>query len=247
MTRLALGLLVCIAPSLFWLGWFYVRSQYGRSSAGPLLTVFLAGMVAGPVALGAFNLLGKLPFYRGLGNIFEAPPDVQFAWCLFAIGPVEELAKFLVVWIVMYGRREFSTPVDGLAFAAAAALGFATVENWYYLLETDTVLWTRAVTLPFNHVLFSSFWGVGLSFGKFGRAGRRSQMVVIGLVLSIAYHGVYDYILVAENVPDLLALPLVLVLWLWVSAVHHRIRGRRFIDTMRLGRVSRDDTGDTDK
>lgn len=241
MTQLGLGLLICVAPSLFWLAWFYIRSQYGRSSAAPLLTMFLGGMVAGPASLFAFHLLGEIPFYRGLGNIYAAAPDVQFAWCMFAIGPIEELAKFLVVWALIFGRAEFSSPVDGLAYAAAAALGFATVENWYYLLETDSVLWTRAVTLPFNHVLFSSFWGVGLSYGKFGRVGRRSQMVVIGLVLSIAYHGVYDYILVAENVPDLLALPLVFVLWLWVSSVHQRMRGTSVLDGMRIGRPRDDD------
>lgn len=241
MTDLWTGLLLCMGPSLFFLAWFYIRSQYGRAGAAPLVMVFLGGLIAGPVSLGTFNLLSMIPFYRDLTNIYNAAPDVQFAWCMFAIGPVEELTKLIVVWLLVYRRAEFAKPLDGLAYAAAAALGFASVENWYYLVENDSILWARAVTLPFNHVLFSSFWGVGLSFGKFGATKRRTQMVILGLLLSSVFHGIYDYILVAENVPDLMVLPLVLVLWLWVSAVHGRMLGRSRLGSMRLGRHADED------
>ncbi|GMV39295.1 MAG: hypothetical protein AMXMBFR64_10110 [Myxococcales bacterium] len=244
MTDLGVGLLLCMGPSLFFLAWFYFRSQYGRASAAPLVMVFLGGLIAGPVSLLTFHLLTLIPFYRDLTGIYQAPPDVQFAWCLFAIGPVEELTKFVVVWALVFRRSWFAVPLDGLVYSAAAGLGFASVENWYYLMENDTILWARAVTLPFNHVLFSSFWGVGLSFGKFGSPARRTQMVIIGLLLASVFHGVYDYILVAENVPDLMILPLVLVLWIWVSAVHGRMKGRTNLDAMSLRKRAGDEGSD---
>ena len=234
MIQLAVIFVLCFSPSLFWLAYFFYRGHYGRRHAAPLLTVFLAGLVAGPLSLGVFQLLELSPFYSALTRIYEVGPSEQFAYCLFAIGPVEELAKFFMVWLVIYRRAEFATPLDGLVFSAACGLGFATVENWYYMLETDNVLWTRAVTLPFNHVLFSSFWGVGLSFAKFGTPPVRSQMVFIGITLSFVYHGLYDYILVAQSVPDILVLPLVLALWLWLTTAHVRIQGRRSMPFLSL-------------
>jgi RsiW-degrading membrane proteinase PrsW (M82 family) len=220
-------LVLCFSPSLFWLAYFVYRNRVGRRLGVPLVVVFLGGLVAGPLSLGIFRLLELAPFYQGLTSIYEVEPTIQFAWCMFAIGPVEELAKFLMVWLLVYRRSEFERPLDGLVYSTASALGFATIENWYYMVENETFLWTRAVTLPFNHVLFSSFWGVGLSYGRFGVGAQRRQMVAVGLVLSIVYHGLYDYILVAEPVPDLMVLPLVFALWLWVSTAQTRIQRKR--------------------
>ena len=199
-----------------------------------LLAMFLAGIVAGPIALGFFHLIEMVPFYRDLTQLHLIEEEsIRFAYCLFAIGPVEEFSKFFVVWVLMYRREEFATPIDGLTFAAASALGFASIENWYFLAEEPQILESAgdlvlasAVTLPFVHMLFSSFWGVGLSFSKFARSPSESRVLFIGLPLAFIFHGVYDYITLSEEVPVLLVLPLVFLLWLWVSISIRRLSKR---------------------
>ena len=63
--------------------------------------------------------------------------------CFLVIGPREEIAKFLAVRLFVYRNKEFNEPLDGIIYAAAAALGFASLENMLYVIDWHTR--TRAV------------------------------------------------------------------------------------------------------
>ena len=58
--------------------------------------------------------------------------------CFLVIGPCEELAKFLAVRLFVYRNKEFNEPLDGIIYAAAAALGFASLENVLYVIDWHT-------------------------------------------------------------------------------------------------------------
>jgi RsiW-degrading membrane proteinase PrsW (M82 family) len=216
------------APSLVFLGYYALKDRYEPEPLRLLLGVFAGGLVAAPVALLLFELASLLDFYallQNTANIESAPEVVKLTYTMVLIGPLEELVKFSVVFFTVYRFRVIDEPVDGLIYAAAAALGFATYENWATMLYVDDVLWAPALTLPFNHVLFSSFWGYALGVERCarGRDEGGSRLVVVGLVLSFVYHGLYNYIVLEPSVPDLLVLPLVLVLWLWVQFALRRL------------------------
>ena len=215
----------CFAPSLVFLGYYALKDRYEPEPLRLLLGVFAGGVLAAPVALLGFELLARLDFYRLLSHIDEAPIDQKFANTMIAIGPVEEMAKFVAVWATVYRFRVINEPLDGMIYAAAAALGFATYENWYAMVFVEDVLWARAFTLPFNHALFSSFWGyaVGLELCPGKRTPVGSAFVVLGLSVSFVYHGLYDFILVEQSVADVLILPLVAVLWIWVQLAQRRL------------------------
>jgi len=200
------------------------RGHLGRRRWRPVWAFFGSGVLAGPLALLLFQAIELSPFYEQLAAIDEMPEVEKFAYAIFAIGPIEELAKFIVAWSCM---RVLGHEVDirsgAMVYAAAAALGFATIENWYYMLAVDEVLWHRALTLPFNHVLFSSFWGVGLSL--YTQRGRHGLVwLIAGLILSFVYHGLYDFILLSSEIPNVAVLPLILTLWLWLVAAIPRLR-----------------------
>lgn len=216
------------APAIVLLGYYALKDRYRPEPLRLLLGVFAAGLVAAPVALLAFQLLAHEAFYEMLSRIDRANDDVKLAYALFAIGPVEELAKFVAVWVTVYRFRVLEEPVDGMVYAAAAALGFATYENWLAMITMGEVMWARGITLPFNHVLFSSFWGyaIGIEYCAMRSGRSRSALVVAGLVLSFVYHALYDYILLSDTLPDLLVLPLVLLLWIWVQLALGRLLAR---------------------
>lgn len=211
------------APGVFGLSYFFYGARYGPEKSRPLILLFLAGLVAGPLALVMFEAIELVPVYKqaiqelGMGN-----DGILLALSLFVIGPVEELAKFLMLWLLLFKRREFDHPVDGLTYAAAVGLGFASIENWYAMLEHGEPEWARAITLPFLHVLFSSFWGIGLSLAKFGQTKRFRSMLFVSLPLAFIYHGLFDYIVISDSVSPLFVLPLVVLLWFFLSqALRH--------------------------
>lgn len=203
-------------PSLFWLAYWVYRAHLGKRRLLPVVSFFGTGLLAGPLALGLFALVEISPFYAGLADVGGANELEKFVYSFFAIGPVEELAKFLVAWATL---RVLADEVDqvrgGLVIACASALGFATIENIYFMTAHDEVIWHRALTLPFNHVLFSSFWGVGLSLYRI-RPANGALWLTSCLALSFVFHGLYDYILLSEQLSPLLVVPLILVIWAWV-------------------------------
>ena len=224
MPGLAEIFVMCFAPAIFWLGFFYDRAKYGAPHSRALLALFLAGLFAGPISLLAFQILESFSFYADLTSVHALEDEAtRFAYCVFAIGPVEELSKFVVAWALMFRRREFASPIDGLTFSAAVGLGFASIENWYAMLAGEEVLWARAITLPFVHMLFSSFWGVGLSFARFGSTPAERSFIYASIPLSFVFHGIYDYITLSDLVPNLLILPLVLLLWYWLTTSLRRL------------------------
>lgn len=113
------------------------------------------------------------------------------------VGFVEEGVKFLAVWWVAFRHKAFNAPIDGIVYAAVAALGFAFAENIEYNLlimlnyedEASAALFMRSF-LPLLHVLLASIWGYGLGYYKCYISGKGK---LIGLwLLAAVLHSAYD-------------------------------------------------------
>ncbi|MDD1673908.1 MAG: PrsW family glutamic-type intramembrane protease [Methanomicrobiales archaeon] len=196
---------VAAAPAFFWLWYFYHQDRYEPEPRLLILRIFFLGMlVTLPVAL----LEGILPISDFLLAVFAAPI-------------IEELAKYLVVERTVYRSAEFDEPMDGVVYAAAAALGFATLENIGYLVSVylssplHDVLFVfalRALLSVPGHALFSSIWGYGLGRAKFDKKWGY-VFILVGLVLAIALHGVFNFFLYSSAILVLGVFALVPVIW----------------------------------
>ena len=47
--------------------------------------------------------------------------------------PVEEVLKFTVLYSLVYKMKDFNEPIDGIVYGVTVSLGFATLENIYYV------------------------------------------------------------------------------------------------------------------
>ena len=92
----------------------------------------------------------------------------------FAISAgVEELVKWFVLYHIIYNHTEFDEPYDGIVYAVAISLGFATVENVLYAIyqpATFGTLLVRALLPVSGHALVRGYDGV-----LFGKSQVRSQ------------------------------------------------------------------------
>lgn len=175
---LPLTLLLCaIAPGLFWLWYFWHRDRLEPEPRGLLLRVFLVGTVSViPIALGE--------------SLFRGPLVMVVA------APVlEELGKFLVVYWGVFRSREFDEPMDGIVYAVAAAMGFATVENLMYVLGAGGglgVAVARAVLSVPGHALWACLWGYGLGRLKFMERRAGETILTAGLATAMVCHGLFN-------------------------------------------------------
>jgi RsiW-degrading membrane proteinase PrsW (M82 family) len=204
-------LLLAIAPAVFWLWYFYHRDRYEPEPLAWILMIYLLGIaVTIPVAL-----------VEGFFALFLADFFITVL-----IAPVfEEAGKYLVVRRTVYESAEFDEPVDGIVYAAAAGLGFATLENIIYVfsaLETSvafaiqTGLVRALISVP-GHVLFSAMWGYALGRARFLPASRRPAIILGGLVLAMASHALFNLLLYNTVGFAVLVLIVVPVLWLIVQ------------------------------
>ena len=188
----ALGiLLISFASGLFWL-WFFVRLDRIRPSSRRWIALsFIFGMLFTiPAVVVEALLLQDDPFEPGatLASVSVA--------MLFVVGPVEEASKFLAIRLAVYRSLYFEEPMHGLVYGAAASLGFASLENLFYVLTFGPeVMILRAPFSTLAHLVFGSLWGYGLGMR---RAGHGAWIVWVGLVGAAVFHATSNILLFTD-------------------------------------------------
>lgn len=203
--------LLAVAPAAFWLWYFYNKDRYEPEPLSWILMVYIFGIVVTiPVA-----------FIEGTLSIIVP----EFLIVVMVAPIVEEAGKYLVVKKTVWESLEFDEPVDGIIYAAAAGLGFATLENVIYvfsaletslLLALQTGLLRALISVP-GHVLFSAMWGYSLGKARFLPQEQRTGVIATGLILAIAFHALFNLLLYDAIGFAVLILVVVPVLWFSVQ------------------------------
>ncbi|MDD1718925.1 MAG: PrsW family glutamic-type intramembrane protease [Methanoregulaceae archaeon] len=213
-------LILALAPGLFWLWYFYHRDRYAHEPLYWIIWIFLLGMtITVPVAI-LEDLVGA------------ALPDPYLA--VFAAPVIEELAKFLVVWRTVFRTQDFDEPVDGMVYATAAGLGFATLENVGYIFLSyessfpdalGTGVLRALLSVP-AHALFSAIWGYALGMARFSPPDAGRRLILQGLVAAMVFHGLFNLLLLDYAGIAVLVLFLIPLLWWLVNRDFSRALGR---------------------
>ena len=188
-----LTLVVAAAPSLFLLTFFYLKDRYEREPLRHILMAFGLGLYAMIAAQGmATTAEGWLsPDWLRTGG---EPARLVDAFVLS--GFVEELAKWVVLVTAIYHWDEFDEPMDGVVYGVAAALGFATLENFLFVTRLGLgVAWQRALFAVPAHALFGATMGYYAGRAKFDRGGALWRDRALCLAAPVMFHGLYDYAL----------------------------------------------------
>ena len=196
-------LLVSFTPGLFWL-WFYLRKDSHQPAPRRLiaLTFGLGCLATIPAAIIEYVVLGE-SFLEERAGVAAVAPGM-----LLVVGPVEEISKFLAVRLKAYRSLYFDEPIDGLVYAAAASLGFASLENLFYVMEFGPeVMLVRAPISTLAHLVFGCIWGYALGLHH-ASGGRRTLLVIGALALGAFTHAVFNILVSA---PLLIPFALVLV------------------------------------
>ena len=209
------SLAVSLVPALLLLIIIYTRTPDPRENPVHVALTFASGMVSAAASYFVFHGLELISVYNTLMQGVFTDELETGAFTLLVIGPVEETMKLGAVVATACTLGFVHHPAEALIFSSAAALGFATAENWYAMWATGGPDFGRAILVPLLHVLFSSFsgWGIARSYEKKGA----SWPVLLGLSLAAAYHGLYNYLEFRGGLWRYLTLPLVAGLYLFFS------------------------------
>lgn len=211
-----------IVPGLLWVWFFYRQDRYDKEPVRLVLITFVAGMVAVVPAA-----LLEAPFR----DYFASPTPwfTRLLVALFVVGLGEETVKLLAVLFTAYRHRAFNEPVDGIVYAVSASLGFAALENLFYVMGFGLeVAPVRAVVTTLAH---ASFGGIA---GLFLGLARRSWytdwgLVLQGLLIAAGLHGIYDFIIIARLAHPLIALVMVGFAFRFVVRSMKQLQRRRHL------------------
>lgn len=204
-----------IAPGLALLSYFYLKDEYETE---PLPLTFKA------FTLGAL-LVFPIMFIQYVIE-FENLVDSNFLNAFFTSSLLEEFFKWFILYYTVYNHVEFDKPYDGIVYSTAVSLGFATMENIFYLIANGVEYAIGRALLPVSsHALFGVAMGYYLGRGKFSHTAKK-LWISLSLLIPFILHGTYDFILVSSKYWLVLIIPFMIFLW-WLSL--RKVKMARFI------------------
>jgi len=233
----AIKLLVVLVPALamLWLVW---RTDPDREPPLVVLGTAVLGVVFGGVALW---LRARAAAFTHLDMDIRAAGQGMALLFTFAFAaPLGEAAKVAACWPA-FRSHHFDEPYDGVVYASAAALGFATIESTLVLFgHTGSMgIWIARVlfALP-AHVFFASAWGWGLGRARQLREpGAHFPML---FVFAVVGHGFYSHLVYGRGPAALVAaVPLLLGMGVVAFFLQRDLRRRSVVsDRSRITALS---------
>jgi RsiW-degrading membrane proteinase PrsW (M82 family) len=188
-------LALAIAPGLAISIYFFLKDQYNREPRRHLLISFFLGILSALIAVIAETLLI---------DRFHIEPKRSIASAIIMAYPIvalaEEWSKYIMVRLYAFPKPEFDEPFDGIVYAVMVSMGFATVENIAYVMQTGygTAILRMFLSVP-AHASFAIIMGYYLGKAKFG-GNRRTLLLMTGLFWAVFWHGTYDlFLFLQEN------------------------------------------------
>jgi RsiW-degrading membrane proteinase PrsW (M82 family) len=216
---------VIIAPALLWLVYHFWKDRFRPEPVLFLLLSYVLGIGSGWFGLRAYAWATRLGATADPHGLADTDPFGFLAYALLVIGPLEEIAKFVPFALVCIRLRAFDETMDGIVYASAVALGFASFENYAYMRFLEGAeLFARAVASPLTHAMFASIWGYACARARL-RGGSFALAAVGGLSVAALAHGLYDFLLLAAP-PWVRPIPalIVLAIWIWRMRLVRRLQ-----------------------
>jgi RsiW-degrading membrane proteinase PrsW (M82 family) len=213
-----------VLPALFWAVYHYYKDRHLPEPVGNLVLCFALGMVAAALSKGLYIGLEPLGLRFDAVALADSNPAGLLAYALFAIGPIEELAKMVPFLLVAVRLQAFDEPLDGIVYASFIALGYAAGENYHYL-DYLTVFesYARGFAGPVIHILFASIWAHSITRARLAQESIFLP-AVYGFLLAAGLHGLYDFMVLLYPVTALpIAAAMIASIWIWRLRLMRRL------------------------
>lgn len=195
-----------IAPGLALLSFFYLKDEYETEPISMVLKTFIFGaMLVLPIMFIQYVLQEE--------NLLQSPFVEAFVSTSF----LEEFFKWFILFFTVYQHIEFDEHYDGIVYGVSVSLGFATVENIFYLFANGLESAIGRAILPVSsHALFGVIMGYYLGKAKFSKGHEKIKWTLYSIGTPFLLHGIYDYIIITMDNWIFIIIPFMIYLW-WLG------------------------------
>ena len=195
-----MSILILLAAALLpaVLLWIYiVRQEPQPEPTGQLAKAVMYGVaICIPVAI-LEMVIQHVLFGEEPTTLFGTTIDAFFV----AAFP-EEIFKLLALWFLLRHNPYFDEHFDGIVYAVCVGLGFATLENVFYIFGEEenwmSVAISRALLAVPGHYTFAVLMGYYYSIYHFVDHSPRIAACV--LLVPVLAHGIYDALALSGTV-----------------------------------------------
>ncbi len=202
-TTLLVALLGGILPALLWL-WFWLKEDKARPEPrGLIMLAFITGMITVPLVV---------PLERMACDLITqntqclSANSFQGILLIFIWSAIEELMKYGGAALTVLRRRAVDEPLDPIIYMITVALGFAALENTFFLLNPNLNIFGGIITgnlrflgATLLHTLASASIGLAMAYSFYKTRAIKFVYVLIGIALSIILHALFNFFIISTN------------------------------------------------
>ncbi len=209
-TTVIYALLAGMLPSLLWL-WFWLKEDNLHPEPR---TILAASFVVGCISVVIAIVLEK--YVQG---IVTNPTFRYIAWAA-----IEELVKLGAVVLVAFHANILDEPIDAMIYCITVALGFAALENAFFILsplsagELSTSIVTgnlRFIGASLVHVVSSAVIGFMIGVSFYRGVFIKSICIALGIILAVTLHSSFNLAIIYSSAMTTLRV----FGWVWCAAV----------------------------
>ena len=184
-----------VVPSLVWLVFWLLEDRRRPEPKRFIVLTFCLGMLTVPIAL----------YFQRLADGYF--PFGSFA-LLFAWAASEEILKFGAAGITLV-KRVNNEPVDSMVYLITAALGYAALENAFFLygpigagdISTSVTAGNfRFIGSTLVHVLSSATIGIFLAYAYCRPRWKKIPAILAGVLCASVLHAIYNALILNTEV-----------------------------------------------
>lgn len=205
------------------LGLYIYNKDSVKEPKSLLLILFSSGLLASFLVI-IINIIIALLFpdlYLS-ENYSKFGFSKLFLLIFLEVALVEEFCKWIMIRTIGYPHKDFDQLYDIIVYSAFVALGFAAIENIFYVLQGGITLGIyRALFSVPGHVAFGVFMGYYLGLAKIYQHKDKTKYrlyMILSLLIPTLLHTIYNFFLMLEAFWYLIIF-LGFIIILYVSAV----------------------------
>lgn len=190
-TLLLTGVFLAIVPAFIWMIFFYLQDSAEPEPKGYVIGVFvLGGLLAAAIGIPVVENLFRVSHWIYTNTV------ATILGGILVVGFTQEFLKYAAVRYSIYHSDEYDEPTDGVIYATAAGLGYATMLNINFVISNGGVdLGTgiiRMAVVALAHAAFSGITGYFLGRAKF--ESEQIWWMPLGITLAATFNGLFNWL-----------------------------------------------------
>lgn len=186
---LVAGVVLAIIPALLWLFFFYMQDRLEPEPVGNVARLFVIGLALG----GAIGI----PITEQLFRVQEwvyLDTTTTILGSIIIVGGVQAFIVYAAVRYFIFDSAEFDERTDGVVYATAAGLGYATALNLQFILGSGgAALGTGEIYVTEVALAQAAFGGLlGYFLGRAKMEREQVWWLPLGLVITAILNGAFN-------------------------------------------------------